>query len=191
MCIQDPTAFLLPWFQQISVSCPWSCVQLTRIISPEQDAGRKWMKAYELTSRRVTVSLGEIRHIYERLKHTDKWHITLLIRDIGLQWVEKLPLSGEIRERHAIYLSGDLEWWETQAPSFHAASQRHLPMQWLSFLSLVSHGQEIDHPWTSSVVGVLAVIPPSSHPYPLSAAPADFFNTDAVSRICFYLQGDG
>lgn len=45
----------------------------------------------------------------KQLKHTDKWHITLLIRDTGLQWVEKLPLSGEIRERHAIYLSGDLE----------------------------------------------------------------------------------
>lgn len=33
--------------------------------------------------------------------------------------------------------------------------------------------------------------PLSSRPNPLSAAPADFFNTDAVSRACFYLQGDG
>ena len=41
-----------------------------------------------------------------------------------------------------------------------------LTMRWLSFLSPVSHGQKIHSPWTSSVVRVLAIIPPSSHPYP-------------------------
>lgn len=68
------------------------------------------MKAYKLTSRRLTVYLGEIRHIYMNSLNTGtNCIIRYESRDTGLQWVEKLHLSEEIRERHVIYLSGDLE----------------------------------------------------------------------------------
>ena len=40
----------------------------------------KWMKAYKLTSGRLTVYLGEIRHIDEQVQHRDKLHPVLWVK---------------------------------------------------------------------------------------------------------------
>lgn len=96
---------------------------------------------------------GDKAYIYEQLKHRDKLHHTLRIKRY---WTS---VGGEIasfwgNQRKACDISKrGLGMMGNSGPLLSTLwASSILTMRWLSFLSPVGHGQEIHHPWTSSVV---------------------------------------